>query len=211
MPFIVAGLIYGGTAGVSPGPLLALLIRDTLRIDFRAGARVALAPLFTDLPIVAGTILIVSRVSEVSLIPGILALSGAIFLLYLGYETVRSSVTVGEAPGSGESDSPLLEGRKSMRRGIVVNLLSPHPYMFWLLVGAPTTIRAYGQGVGRSIAFVAGFYVALVGSKLVVAYLVSRSKSFILGRAYRTILLLLGIALFIFAGILIRDGVGYLL
>ena len=209
MSFVIAGLIYGGTAGVSPGPLLALLIRDTLKIDFRSGARVAVAPLFTDLPIVAGTILLVSRVSEISLLPGILSLSGAIFLLYLGYETLQGGK---ENPSEdSDSDARTAAKRKTMRRAIVVNLLSPHPYVFWFLVGAPATIRAYALGLDRAIAFVSGFYVALVGSKLAIGYLVSRSKQFIMGRTYRIILRLLGLALFVFAGILIRDGVLYLL
>jgi threonine/homoserine/homoserine lactone efflux protein len=35
---------------------------------------------------------------------------------------------------------------KSLTKGILANALSPHPYLFWLSVGAPTMSKAISVG-----------------------------------------------------------------
>ena len=47
------GVVFGLAAGLMPGPLLALVIQQTLRHGPGEGIKVAAAPLLTDLPIVA--------------------------------------------------------------------------------------------------------------------------------------------------------------
>ena len=32
----------------------------------------------------------------------------------------------------------------SLRKGIIANVLSPYPYLFWMTVGAPTVLKAFG-------------------------------------------------------------------
>ncbi len=50
--FLLQGIVLGFAAGISPGPMLGLVISQTLRYGWRAGNLVALAPLFTDIPII---------------------------------------------------------------------------------------------------------------------------------------------------------------
>lgn len=56
--FLLTGVLLGLSSGLAPGPLLALVASETLRHGVRAGVRVALAPLITDLPIILTTILL---------------------------------------------------------------------------------------------------------------------------------------------------------
>lgn len=49
---LLLGLTIGFGAGVSPGPLLALVVRASLRHGRGAGLQVAASPLVTDLPII---------------------------------------------------------------------------------------------------------------------------------------------------------------
>jgi small neutral amino acid transporter SnatA (MarC family) len=57
------------------------------------------------------------------------------------------------------------------------------------------------------LAFLAGFYACLVGSKIAVALLVGRSKSFLRGKAYVLAMRLLGLALVALSVFLFRDGI----
>jgi len=50
--FFMTGTLLGLSAGIAPGPLLTLVISETLQKDIKAGIRVALAPMFTDVPII---------------------------------------------------------------------------------------------------------------------------------------------------------------
>jgi len=54
------------------------------------------------------------------------------------------------------------------------------------------------------------FYLALVGSKVVVALMAGRSRAFLRGRAYRFVMGLLGLMLAVFAVLLLCQGIRYL-
>jgi len=61
---LLAGIVMGLTAGFSPGPLSTLVITQTLRHGLKEGVKVAVAPLMTDLPIIAASLLLLSRVAH---------------------------------------------------------------------------------------------------------------------------------------------------
>ncbi len=195
--YLVSGAVFGLSAGISPGPLLTLVITETLRGGLRAGIRVAFAPLITDIPIVVLTLFIISTLTHFNVFLGSIALLGALFVAYLGYE----SLSVKEFPvGAGDS------GSRSLKKGVVANLLNPHPYLFWFSVGSPLVMKAYASGLLSAAAFVGSFYVLLVGSKVAVAVAVSRSRDLLAGNAYRYTMMALGVVLFVFAAILLREG-----
>ena len=50
--FMTSGIVLGLSGGLSPGPLTALVISQTLRFGARGGMLVALAPILTDAPLV---------------------------------------------------------------------------------------------------------------------------------------------------------------
>ncbi|MEW6752253.1 MAG: LysE family transporter [Candidatus Latescibacterota bacterium] len=196
-----AGAALGLSAGLAPGPLTALLVAETLRHGRGAGLRVALVPLGSDLPIVLLSLLAVSRLTEIRTGLGVICLLGALFLVYLGWEglTLRASHA---APGTAPPPAA------SFRKGLVTNLLNPHPYVFWLTVGAPLVLRPTRSGA--SGAFVVAFYALLVGTKLAMALLVARYRHLLATRAYLLANRLLGLALLLLAGLLLRDGLRYL-
>ena len=84
---LIAGLTLGFSAGISPGPMLALTISETLKYGVNTGIKVALAPLVTDTPIVAGSVFLLSELSNLESIFGIISIIGALVLFYLGMKT----------------------------------------------------------------------------------------------------------------------------
>jgi len=197
MDIFTMGSVLGLSAGCAPGPLLALVISETLQHDIRAGVKVALAPLITDLPIIISTIFILSTLAHFHSLLGIISLIGGLFILFLGYQGIRTR----------EVEMNLAEGRsRSFTKGILANALSPHPYLFWLTVGAPAVTRAMSQDIGAAFAFIASFYVFLVGSKIALAILISRSRSLFSSSGYLYTVRTLGFVLCVLAFILLRDG-----
>ena len=196
--FLSIGIILGLSAGVSPGPLLTLVISESLRHGIKSGVKVALAPIISDLPIILLTMYIASRLSAYQSGLGIISLVGGIFILFTGISCLRT--TPAEV-------SIQIEQPKSLLKGVVVNILNPHPYLFWISVGAPIMSRAFNTGMGALIAFLCGFYLSLVGSKILLAIAVGKSRSFLSGKVYRYTLSFLGLLLCAFAIILFRDGV----
>ena len=83
--FLISGIIFGLTLGMSPGPLLTLVISETLKHDKKEGIKIAVAPILTDLPIVLITLLILSKLTNFDPILGSISILGAIFIGYLAY------------------------------------------------------------------------------------------------------------------------------
>lgn len=195
--YLTIGAVLGLSAGFAPGPLLALVISETLRHGIRSGVKVALAPVVTDLPIIVLTLFVLSKLSHFHGILGLISIAGGFFILSMGYESLRTA----------GFDLQIREtGAKSLRKGILTNALSPHPYLFWISVGGPTMTKALDTGLLAPAAFIAGFYACLVGSKIVLAVLVGKSRSFFRGRAYVWTMRLLGVALVALALLLFHDG-----
>ena len=191
------GVVLGLSAGISPGPLLTVVISQTLRHGVKEGIRVAMAPLITDLPIVILATFVLSRLTNFRPLLGSISLVGGLFLLYLTYGSFQTR----------QLDGGVQDGKpQSLSKGIVVNALSPHPYLFWISVGAPIVIKAWAESPIAAILFVVVLYACLVGSKVVLAILVGKSRPLLLGRAYGHIMRVLGFLLLIFALLLFRDG-----
>lgn len=192
MTELLAGLSLGLGAGLTPGPLMTLVVTSALERGFGAGARVAVAPLLTDAPIVILTVALVSSVSS-----GVLraiGVGGGVVVVAVGLWMIvsNSAEPKGDDPGSGD-----------VWRGVLVNVASPHPWIFWVGVGAPLLVAAWRNSVAFGLAFLAGFYSLLVGSKIAMAWIV--------GRAGRRITSVWRSRLVIGGGVLLVAGGGLLI
>ena len=197
------GTVLGLAAGFSPGPLTILVISETLRHGLRAGMKVSLAPILTDLPIIALAALLLDRLSSHPAALGGIALLGGGFLLHLGLGSLR--------PHEGTVGSGLPSSR-SLLRGVTANFLNPNPYIFWIGVGTPILLGAFGRSWTHAAAFAGAFFFFIVGSKLLLAQLVHRSRAFLSGGLYRWTLRILGLLLIAYAIMFFRDGlsrIGY--
>jgi len=195
--FLFSGVIFGLSAGLSPGPLLTLVISETLKHDVKEGIKVSIAPVLTDFPIVIFTLLILSRLSNMLALLGVVSLLGSAFLVYLGYEGISfKGVDIDVAQTKPQS----------IRKGVIANFLNPAPYLFWFTIGAPLVLKGFRIGIFPASAFILGFYVFLVGSKVLVAVVVGKSRFFLKSRNYIYTIRLLGIILLVFAVLFAKDG-----
>lgn len=78
---IASGAILGLSAGLAPGPLLALVITQTLKHSVKEGMRVALAPLVTDAPIIILSLLLLSELKESNRLLGLISLIGGVYVV----------------------------------------------------------------------------------------------------------------------------------
>jgi threonine/homoserine/homoserine lactone efflux protein len=195
--YLILGVTMGLTAGLSPGPLLMLLISETIKQNRKAGMMVACVPLITDLPIVLVSLFVLKAISDYHFILGIISVLGALYLGYLAYENIRL-----------KHYDPHIEelGSKSLKKGIITNFLNPNPYLFWITIGAPTVLKGYRTGIFLSLFFVIGFYMFLVGSKIIVALLVDRSKALLKSSLYVWLIRFLGVILLVFSFIFIKES-----
>lgn len=199
--YIAAGSLLGLSAGSSPGPLLTLVISETIKHNRKAGIRVALSPLITDLPIILLTVFIFSQIEKFNAVLAGISFLGAAFIAYLAYGSFTTKELKVEAKK---------EKTTSLKKGILANFLSPHPYLFWATIGTPYAFKAFEINSATGILFFVSFYLFLIGSKIAIANIVARTKVFIGQKLYISIMKILGIALFIFSLLFIYEGLKYL-
>ncbi|HGY09501.1 MAG TPA: lysine transporter LysE [Oceanithermus profundus] len=160
MEALALGAALGLGAGLSPGPLLALVLREALQKGARAGVLAAFAPLATDSWAIALAWLVGGTMPR-----GILAVLqclGGLYLLRLGYLGLRT-------PSAAQAATPAVG---SLRAAVIMNLTNPHMYLFWFLVGTPILQRLGTAAWG----FLIGFFFAIVGSKAALAWVAARLR-----------------------------------
>jgi len=195
---LLVGLGLGAAAGVSPGPLLVLVVTSALRSGWRAGVLAACAPLVSDVLVVTGVLLVLDRLPPYAL--GWLAFAGAALIAWTGLQTLVESRTAVLLPAG-----PVRRDPHPLRQAALINLVSPHPWIFWATVLGPLTIATWRDGHGGAVALVAGFYVAIVGAKAVIAVLVGRLRLRLRDRGYRFALAAAGVLLLGAAGALVVE------
>jgi len=193
-------IMLGLAAGLAPGPLLALVMAESLRGGAASGVRVALAPLLTDAPIIALSWGLAGSLDPQSPWLAALSLVGALVVAQLGLAQLRAVLP--------ETRSAAASG--VLRRAAAVNLLNPHPWLFWITLGGPLLAAASNESLWLAVAFLFVFYLLLVGSKVVLALLTARWGRGLTGIGYRRVCNVLGLFLFVFAIRLGWDGVSRL-
>jgi len=198
---LLVGTLLGISAGYVPGPLLTLVITETLRYGIMQGIKVALAPLITDFPIICISLLMLIKLSNFDFILAGITFLGAGFVTYLGFETLRAKTI--------QVDLNAVKAH-SFAKGIVTNALNPHPYLFWISVGSPMILKTVDTSLAAAVIFIGSFYMFLVGSKVVLAVVVGFSSSFLSAKFYAVTLKILGILLIVFALFLFYDALSQL-
>ena len=192
-------MALGFAAGVSPGPLMSLVVNTALERGFSSGLKVALAPILTDAPIVLLSLFVVRRLPSAA-VPW-LSIAGGLFVLWIGWASMRG-VRSASLSATGEASS-----HRDLLRGALVNALSPHPWLFWLSVGSPLLAAAWDRAPALALGFLAVFFGLLVGLKAIVAALVGEGRRFLSDRAYRIVLAVSAVVLLALGALLLVRGV----
>jgi threonine/homoserine/homoserine lactone efflux protein len=198
---LTSGAFLGLSCGLAPGPLLTLLLAQTLRHGPREGCKIAMTPLVTDAPIILAALVLAAKLAELRLLLGVVSMVGGIFVLYLAWDSFRPLHLEVEAPA---------ERPRSWLKGILTNVLSPDPWLFWLTVGAAILAKAIAQSWLVASAFLFGFYLLMVGSMVLIAFMAGRSRDLLAGRLYRVVMRVLAVLLAGFALLLFREGLKHL-
>ncbi|WP_457638873.1 LysE family translocator [Persephonella sp.] len=189
----VAGITLGVAAGLSPGPLMALLISETVKGHRKNGILVSLSPVITDIPILLVFLYLLEKVKEIEGLISLISLCGSFVLFYFGYKniTLRSVQIETDITGS-------------LKKGVLLNILNPYTYIFWFFIGAPYVANA---GFLGGIVFTVSFFAGITGSMIVIAIFIDRLKKFFQSKYYLYLLRFIGVLFFILGFVLLKDSI----
>ena len=203
--FLLQGLALGLAAAFSPGPFQAFLISQALANGWQRAAPVAFAPLISDGPIIIVILLVLDQLPSSFL--RIIGVVGGFFVFYLAWglwQQWRKGILIEEE--NFEPVLPPMGGRKTLLRGVLMNLLSPGPYTFWTLVTGPILLSALRESPLHGGVFLFGFYGTLIGGMLGIAALFHLARRLGLG-VVRSLTLASIVILVAFGGLLVHRGI----
>lgn len=188
----------GIAAAATPGLFQAFLISESLVGGWRRGAPVALAPLVSDFPIILLALLLLEQLPAGFL--RAVSLVGGLFAGYLAWSLWRQW-----RAGAVQTETDAARTGAGLRRGVLMNLLSPGPYLFWTFVLGPVVLRALRESALHGGVFVLGFYGIFIGSLLGLVGLFHQARR--LGPlVVRGLQLVSIVVLLVFAVGLLKDG-----
>jgi len=153
---LIIGVTLGFSGAVLPGLFQTYIISQSLKNGWKRTLPAALAPLISDIFIIALVLLVLSSLPSTML--QILRIVGGLFILYLAWCAFSSWRRLGKGKQvAAESSSA------SFAKAVVMNLLNPNPYIYWSFVTGPILLDAWKSAPSSGIAFLAAFYSALVG------------------------------------------------
>jgi threonine/homoserine/homoserine lactone efflux protein len=201
LSLISQGVSLGFTAGASPGPLQSYLISTTLAQGWRRGLLVVLTPMLTDAPIIVLAVMVLKELPTGAI--RIIQVAGGMYLLWIAYGTLK------QLHKSVGFTSVAVSQRRTIGQALLINWLSPAPYIFWGTITGPLLISAMTLSIWHGIAFLVAFYGAFLGFLVLLVIVFNRVRR--LGaRIVQGITLVTLAILTIFGLSLIAQGLGLL-
>ena len=183
--------LVGLSGAISPGPLLAFNIKETLRVGFIAGPLVVAGHSLLELVTVGALAFGLAQVLDSDPVVAAVGLLGGGFLLWMSWGLLRKpSKNVPHLSGWSASQSRI--GLKPLVGGALVSLSNPFWALWWLTVGAALITRSLEVGLMG----IASFYLGHILSDLVwygfVSATVTSGKRFLSRNVFRGIILVCG-------------------
>lgn len=155
----ILGSLLGIFSGIVPGPFTALITATALERRFRVAVWVAVVPLVSEVAVLAASAALLTQLPETAL--RWMGIAGGVLVFVLAFRTW--------AEARRPPDAEPLEGDLTrVLQGTALAILSPAPWVFWLLVGSPLFLATMRDGwmtgalfLGSFLAWFIGIYVGL--------------------------------------------------
>ncbi|HCK66431.1 MAG TPA: hypothetical protein DHW49_09205 [Anaerolineae bacterium] len=161
--YLIQGLGFGLAAASQPGPLQTYLISQALTRGWKKSLVNAFAPLISDAPIILLCVLILSQVPD--WFQTFLYIASGLFILYLAYGTYKTWKNFDENQTQTESK---IDG---LSKAVMMNFLSPGPYIFWSLVTGPILVKGWRETPIHGISLLLGFYISFISALMLIIFI----------------------------------------
>jgi threonine/homoserine/homoserine lactone efflux protein len=155
--------LLGLVSGAVPGPFTALIVAAAIRGGFWEGFWIAVVPLVTETIVLALTAVLLLQLPDTAL--QWMGIVGGLFVLYLAWQTLRES----REPEPSSAEPVPRSPRRGLLQGGLLAILSPTPWVYWFLVGAPLFLGFWRSGWSSGLSFLGAFLGGLIAVHLAIA------------------------------------------
>ena len=196
------GVILGFSAASVPGPMQGYLINTSLKFGWRKALYIIASPLIVDIPIILTVLFALETMEAVvpQIVDGI-RIIGGLFVLYLAWGAMQDLRQDNLLTATDTTQSISNNGISILGRAMLLNLLSPGPYIFWTTVNGPLLKQGLEQSVGHGVAFLIAFYGTFLSGLIAIAVFIDwlrrLDKRVSQGILVFTIILLVGLGVWL--------------
>jgi len=155
LSYLILGITFAFAAAIQPGPLQSYYISQTLSKGWKYTMPAVFAPLVTDGPIIFAIVFLLSQV-PIWFIHA-LQLIGGCFLFYLAFKAWRAWIQ-----NKTDGDVGISSDQQSLKEAVIINFLSPSPYLGWSLVMGPLLIQGWTESSLNAIILLLSFYCTMI-------------------------------------------------
>ena len=213
LAIFTTSFVVGLSGAVTPGPLLALDIRESTRGGFWAGPYIATGHSVLELLMVVLLAVGLLRVTEEGPAFSVIALAGGAFLVWMGWGMLRRPA--GDLPTMPVKETPVARyhpGRPILG-GVVFSATNPFWGLWWITVGA--TFMAETQSREMGVVGISALYLGHILSDYswfsLVSLAVASGRRVLDPGVYRGLIVVCGLFLWVMAGLFIASGLGRVL
>jgi threonine/homoserine/homoserine lactone efflux protein len=193
-------MVVGFSGALTPGPMLTLVISSTAEKGFWTSFFIVVGHALLELLVVAAFFLGLLRYLENPLIAKIIGIVGGVFLLYLGVDIIisvfRKKFTIDFKSMIKKRTMTAKSTGIIVLKGILVSLMNPYWYIWWISIGAAFIIKSVKFNIGGVTAFFTGHISADFIWYLFIGFLISTGRRFLNQKIYNGILIACSVFLF---------------
>ncbi len=206
-----SSFVVGLSGAMSPGPLLVVVIAETVKAGLAAPLFMMAGHAILELVMAGGLLFGLQRVRDVpGFEPGLSIVGGLVMILLAAgmLMSLRRTDLVLPAGGARSGRTTIADAFRLVGLGIGVSLLNPYWTVWWLTIGAGFMATAGVVTAAKAGAFYAGHILSDVGWYSLVGALVVWGRRFLGRRVYRAALAFFAVLLALFGLLFLKHGIG---
>ena len=201
--------LIGFTGAMMPGPVTTLIVTETARRGFIAGPLITIGHALLELAMVLALVFGLGDLLKQNAVAGTIGLLGGFFLLWMGFDIVRSAWQ-GKVSFDTTRDVSASSSGNPIIAGILTSVANPYWILWWATVGAAYLITFRAFGIVGIVAFYIGHTLADWVWNNVVAFVVATGRRVMTDRVYRGILIVCGAFLIALSFYFVNSGINFL-
>ncbi len=202
--------IVGFSGAMMPGPVTTLIVTESARRGFIAGPLISIGHSLLEMLMVVALYFGLGDLLKQNAVAGMIGLLGGLFLLWMGWDIVRSAragkvslAALEGTPGKGSSRNPVVAG-------VLTSVANPYWILWWATVGAAALITFRSFGVAGIVAFYVAHSLADWVWNNVIAFVVATGRRAMTDQVYRAILMVCGVFLVALSVYFVVSGLKFL-
>ncbi len=192
-PIFATSWIVGLSGAVSPGPLLAYDIKESLRIGPWAGPAISLGHSILELGVVALLYFGAATILDSDVAQICISIIGGAVLIFMAATFIRNSSKHSEI--NTIPNKSYFDKMGPVIGGVIVTVSNPYWSVWWVTVGLAYLIWSQEYGLVGVACFYFGHILADFAWFSLVSIIIASGRKLIVGKIYKIILVLCGVGM----------------